>query len=226
MLIPLKTENRLRTFPVITILLITANVLAFLYQNFGMEASGVIVARMGIIPMEFFYFETFNQPGRLPFYVTLFTAMFLHADILHLTSNMLFLWIFGKDMEAALGHLYYLFFYIICGIIASAAHIFANIYSTTFMIGASGAIAGVLGAYFIRFPGTKVYNLVFLIFFFRIVSIPAFIVLGYWFLLQVLESTMTAPGMGGVAWFAHIGGFMCGLFWMLQGMKKRYLKNF
>ena len=171
MLIPFKTENRLRIFPVITIALITANVLVFLYQNFAGEGFDVIVSRMSIVPMEFINFETVNHPGRLPFYLTLITAMFLHADILHLVSNMLFLWIFGKDMESALGHLYYLFFYIVCGIIASAAHIFMNIHSDAFMIGASGAIAGVLGAYFIRFPGTRVYNLVFLIIFFRIIII-------------------------------------------------------
>ena len=220
-MIPLKTDNRFRKIPVITVLLIAANVIVFCYQLFGDTGFQATVYQMGIIPREFRFLRTAAVPGRIPFFFTPITAMFLHADIFHLLSNMLFLWIFGKDMEAGLGHLFYPVFYLVCGVAASAVHILLNLTSTMPLIGASGAIAGILGAYFIRYPRTRVYTLIFLFFFIRVVPIPAFIVLGYWFLIQVIEGLAVQPGMGGVAWFAHIGGFLFGLIWMLLMRKKR-----
>jgi membrane associated rhomboid family serine protease len=133
--------------------------------------------------------------------------MFLHGSLFHLLGNMLYLWIFGNNVEDVLGPLRFLLFYIICGLAASLTHIAFHPLSRVPMIGASGAIAGVLGAYFLLFPGARVLTLVFLFFFIRIIPVPAGLVLGLWFIMQVLNVGLG----GGVAWFAHIGGFVAGL---------------
>ncbi len=133
--------------------------------------------------------------------------MFLHGGILHILGNMLFLWVFGDNVEEAMGYLRYLLFYLTCGFVAALAHILLNPSSAIPMIGASGAISGVLGAYIVLHPRARVHTLIFLFFFIRVVQIPAAFFLGFWFLFQVLG----VGSGGGVAWLAHVGGFLAGI---------------
>jgi len=145
-------------------------------------------------------------------FVRLTTTMFLHGSWLHILSNMLYLWIFGDNVEDRMGHFRYLLFYLICGYIATFAHIFMDPLSTTPLVGASGAIAGVLGAYLILFPRANVLTLAFVIFFIQVIHIPAVIFLGLWFLLQLLNVTgFSGQGAESVAFWAHIGGFIAGV---------------
>lgn len=145
--------------------------------------------------------------------VKLTTTMFLHGGWLHVLSNMLYLWIFGDNVEDRMGHFKYLLFYLICGYIASLAHIIVDPLSKSPLIGASGAIAGILGAYLILYPRAKVLTLVFIIFFIQIIPIPAVIFLGIWFFLQLMSGTsgLSAQAVQGVAFWAHIGGFIAGV---------------
>jgi len=209
MFIPLKDENPTLRFPYVTVFFIALNILAFFFQMLSPEGLQYYVFRMGAIPYEITHFTSVQVPGvtRLPVPLTLVTAMFLHGSFLHLFGNMLYLWIFGNNIEDYLGSVRFTLFYLLSGLGASLAHIIFNPNSQIPMIGASGAIAGVLGAYLILYPRANVLTLVFLFFFIRIVPIPAAIVLGLWFLLQMMNIGMG----GGVAWFAHIGGFLIGI---------------
>lgn len=207
MFIPLKDENPTYRFPYITVFFIALNILIFLYQIFSPQGLQYHVYRMGAIPYEVTHFETLTHFPRLSPPLTLVTSMFIHGSILHLLGNMLYLWIFGNNIEDFLGPLRFIFFYLLSGLGASLTHIFFNPNSQVPMIGASGAIAGVLGAYLILYPRARVLTLVFLFFFIRILPIPAFFVLGLWFIAQVLNVGIG----GGVAWFAHIGGFLIGV---------------
>jgi membrane associated rhomboid family serine protease len=172
----------------------------FLYQlQLDEMALRRLVTEFGVIPARFSYPDVV-------------TSMFLHADFLHFAGNMVFLWIFGDNVEDRLGHLKYLFFYVGCGALAAAAQTFANPASFTPMIGASGAIAGVMGAYFVIYPHSRVLTAVFLLVFLDIVEIPAIFFLGIWFLLQVFSGAMTYGTQdGGVAFWAHAGGFLAGV---------------
>jgi membrane associated rhomboid family serine protease len=148
-----------------------------------------------------------------PVWLTVFTSMFLHGSPLHLGGNMLYLWIFGNNVEDAMGSGRFLLFYLLCGIAAAAAQVATAPYSTIPMLGASGAVAGVLGAYLVRFPTAQVETCVFF-FFITIIRLPALIVLGFWFLLQFTQGIAELGGVsdgGGVAWWAHIGGFVLGM---------------
>lgn len=162
---------------------------------------------MGAIPYELTHFRSLPFFPRISPPLTLLTSMFLHGGLFHLLFNMLYLWIFGNNVEDYLGRLRYILFYLASGLGASLAHIIFNPNSQMPMIGASGAIAGVLGAYFILYPRANVLTFVFLFIFIRVIPIPASVVLGVWFLMQVLNIGVG----GGVAWFAHIGGFLVGL---------------
>ena len=203
MFIPLRDENPTRRFPVVTILLIAANAAIFLCQAFSPLGLAHYVQRMGLIPFEISHFQSAAEGARLSPPLTLLSAMFLHGSLFHLAGNMLFLWIFGNNVEDFLGPLRFGLFYLISGLGASFFQVVLSPNSRVPMIGASGAIAGVLGAYFLLYPGARVLTLVFL----WIIPIPAAFVLGLWFVLQVLNVGMG----GGVAWFAHIGGFLVGL---------------
>jgi membrane associated rhomboid family serine protease len=145
-----------------------------------------------------------------PVWLTLFTSMFLHGDLLHIGFNMLYLWVFGNNVEDILGHFRFLVFYLGCGLLAALAQILMSLDSAVPMIGASGAIAGVLGAYYKKFPRARVRCLVFLFVFVTVVMLPAGLVLLLWFLIQVRGSLVAQGGQGGVAFFAHIGGFVAG----------------
>jgi len=151
-------------------------------------------------------------PVNFPLWLTLFTSMFLHGGLLHLASNMWYLWIFGDNVEDAMGKLRFLAFYLLGGLAAAAAQIFSSPSSMTPMVGASGAISGVLGAYMVLYPYGRVLTLVWFFYFIRFVEMPAIIVLGLWFLLQLLSASLGGGSLegGGVAWMAHIGGFLFG----------------
>ncbi|MGB7297231.1 MAG: rhomboid family intramembrane serine protease [Candidatus Aminicenantales bacterium] len=206
MFIPLRDENPTRRFPVITILLIALNIGIFIYQVLSPQGLSHHVVRMGVIPYEITHFRSLAEGIRLSPPLTLFASMFIHGGLFHLLGNMLFLWVFGNNIEDHLGPLRFIPFYLVSGLGATFVQIIFSPNSRLPMIGASGAIAGVLGAYLVLYPAARVLTLVFLFFFIRIVAIPAAYVLGLWFVLQVLNVGLG----GGVAWFAHIGGFLVG----------------
>jgi membrane associated rhomboid family serine protease len=149
--------------------------------------------------------------------------MFMHANVLHIAGNMLYFWIFGNNIEDALGHVKFVFFYLACGFAAAIAQVFMAPNSSAAMVGASGAIAGVLGAYLILFPKARVLTLVFIVFFIQVVAIPAYFILGYWILLQLLNGLMSPSTQGGVAYMAHIGGFSAGIVLILLFGGRRLL---
>lgn len=217
MFIPLKDTNPSRSYPVINISLILANAAVFIYQftlpphafKAFMLANATVPAR---IPSFF--------AGHLGFeaaFLPLLTSMFLHAGLAHIAGNMLFLWIFGDNVEDFFGHLTYLFFYLVCGIGAGLLHVLFNLHGTIPALGASGAISGVMGAYMLLYPRERILTLVFIF----LVPIPAFVILGYWFLLQFLAgvSALGANVSGGVAWWAHVGGFLLGM--LLTALARR-----
>ena len=210
-MIPLKDDNPTRIVPFVTVSLIVANAMVFLYQLLlPPDASRTLVTLFGVTPAQVTG-ALLHNPGRLGHAgVTLFTAMFLHGNIMHIAMNMLYLWIFGNNIEDMMGHTRYILFYLLCGLVASITQVIASPASAIPMIGASGAISGILGAYLVLFPAARVLTLVFLVFFVRLVSFPAIIVLGFWFVLQLINAGQMTAG-GGVAVLAHIGGFMAGL---------------
>jgi membrane associated rhomboid family serine protease len=233
--IPLKDDVPGRTFPLVTILLIALNVVAFLYQVSLEGAPGA--ARSGASPAEALVREFGVVPCRLtgacrwdfphPF-VTVFTSMFLHGGLFHIGGNMLYLWIFGNNVEDTLGHGRFLVFYLASGVAAVAAQTVVGPASQIPMIGASGAVSGVLGAYLLLFPHATILTLVTFGFFIRFVHVPAIVVLGFWIVVQFLNGfltfTVSTGEGGGVAWFAHIGGFMAGiglLFLLRPGRRRR-----
>jgi len=223
-MIPLKDENPSKTIPVVNIFLIVTNISVFIYMNYvALVATRSIIFKLGFIPYELSHFVDVNPKNLVPIPLTIFTAMFMHGGWLHLLSNMLYLWIFGDNIEDVLGHVKYLFFYVMCGIAATLVHGFININSQIPTLGASGAIAGVLGAYIFLFPKARIKTLVILFVFIQIVHIPAVIMLGYWFLLQVLSAYAEhgSRSGGGIAWFAHIGGFVAGLVLIIMMKKSR-----
>ncbi len=213
MFIPLKDENPTQRFPVVTVVLITLNVLVFLYQIFSPQGLQYSIYRMGAIPYEITHFTTISQLPRISPPLTLLTSLFLHGSFLHLFGNMLYLWIFGNNIEDFLGSFRYILFYFLSGLGASLVHIIFHPSSMIPMIGASGAIAGVLGAYFLLYPGARVLTLVF----FWILPVPAFFILGLWFVAQVMNIGIG----GGVAWFAHVGGFLIGVALIRIYLKRR-----
>ncbi|MGM0466811.1 MAG: rhomboid family intramembrane serine protease, partial [Acidobacteriota bacterium] len=207
MFIPLKDDNPTQRFPYVTVFLIALNCLIFFYQVFSINGLEYLIIKMGVIPYEMTHLTTIAGVPRISPPLTLFTSMFLHGSLFHLLGNMLYLWIFGNNIEDHLGPTRFILFYFVSGLGASMVHILFNFNSTTPVIGASGAIAGILGAYLILFPHARVLTFVFLIFIIRIIPIPAAFVLGLWFLGQLINVGLG----GGVAWFAHIGGFLLGI---------------
>ena len=213
MFFPYKDDNPRILFPFVTFGIITLNVLIFLGQFWisgndpGIGKS--LVYMYGFVPAEF-------NP------LTIFTSMFMHGGFAHIIGNMWFLYIFGDNVESILGHVKYFMFYLACGIGAALAQFFVEPASQVPMIGASGAVAGVLGAYMIRFPKARVHVLAVIIIFITTFVVPAQIVLGLWFLMQ-LSGGLGSLGVdttGGVAWFAHIGGFIIGV------TSLKYFQNF
>jgi membrane associated rhomboid family serine protease len=203
MFLPLKDENPTSRFPFVTVLIIAVNIGVFLYQAASPAGLESYVLRMGAVPYEITHFTTLRGVPRLAPPLTLLTSMFLHGGLFHLLGNMLYLWIFGNNIEDRLGSARFILFYLVCGLGAGLTHILFNPNSMIPVIGASGAIAGILGAYLVLFPTARVLTLVFI----WVIPVPAAILLMLWLLGQLMNVGLG----GGVAWFAHIGGFLIGL---------------
>jgi len=208
-MIPLRDENPTRSWPLMTVLLIGANVFVFLHQVQAMQQGRIeaLLASYAMIPAQLVR-DPFPEGMR-----SLFTSMFLHGDLLHMVSNMWFLWIFGNNVEDRLGAARYLAFYAACGLVAALAHAAVNPASPIPVVGASGAISGVLGAYLVLFPHARIVALVPLGFFLTTAHVPAFIFLILWFVLQLVGAAGAAGARAtsGVAWWAHVGGFAAGI---------------
>jgi membrane associated rhomboid family serine protease len=222
-MIPLRDDNPTRITPWVTWALLAANILLFLREITGgmmVGPDGLQGALAGwtLVPIEVTQGIDVSSNGASlqPFWLTIFTSMFLHGGWMHLIGNMLFLLIFGNNIEDALGHGRYLFFYLVCGVVAAAAQIAAGPSSLVPVLGASGAIAGVLGGYLVLFPHARVNTLVFLGFLITTVRLPAWVLLGGWIVLQFFNQATGALAEGrqeggGVAYLAHIGGFLAGM---------------
>ena len=213
MFLPLKDDNPTSRVPVFTLLLIAVNVGVFFYQALSSQGLEFHVVRMGAIPYELTHFTTLRGLPRLAPPLTLLTSMFVHGGLFHLLGNMLYLWIFGNNIEDYLGKVRFVLFYLLAGLGASAAHVIFHPNSQSPMVGASGAIAGILGAYLVLYPGARVLTLVL----FWIVPVPAAIVLMLWFFGQVMNGGLG----GGGAWCAHIGGFLIGVLLISRSRRRR-----
>lgn len=223
-MIPLKDGIPRRRFPIITILLIAMNILVFFYQlSLGIKLEGFFY-HFSVIPNHIY--QALHSEIFRPFvFISVITSLFMHGGWLHLGGNMLYLWIFGDNVEDKLGHIRFLVFYLLCGIAASALHIFLEPTSTVPTIGASGAISGILGAYILMFPKARILTLIPIFIFIKIVELPAYIILGLWFILQFFNGMLSlgyaTAGAGGIAWWAHIGGFIAGLLLVFPFRKYR-----
>jgi rhomboid family protein len=203
-MIPLRDIIPSRTTPVVTITLIAINVLVFVYELSLGRAVDAFTLYWGLVPAAFSW-------------VTVFTSMFLHGGLMHVAGNMLYLWIFGDNVEDRMGHGRYLVFYILCGVAAALAQTITVPDSVVPMVGASGAIAGVMGAYFVLYPRSRIVTLIPIFFFIQIVEVPAIFFLGIWFLMQFVNgvgsivSTGAGGLAGGIAFWAHVAGFVAGI---------------
>lgn len=206
-MIPIRDENPTHQVPVVTYLLIILNVAVFIFQISLGRAGQDLINQFALNPA-----RLTSDPSPANF-MDIFTSMFMHAGLAHILGNMLYLWIFGDNVEDRMGSLRFVIFYLAGGVLASLAHVFFYPSSTTPTVGASGAIAAVLGAYFVLYPGQKVVTLIPLGFYMRMTVLPAGLVLGAWFLLQFFQgvASLGGPDVGGVAFWAHIGGFVVGL---------------
>jgi len=231
--IPIKDDIPTRRFPIVTIVLIAINVIVYLVFEQGLwglgEHGNEVVVEYGAIPIEITDPGTecttvaggtaircgpdAAVPDQAPFWVTMLSSMFLHGSLLHLAGNMLFLWIFGNNIEDSMNRLVFVVFYVLGGLAALGLQVAMDPNSAIPTVGASGAIAAVLGAYARLYPHARVVTVVFIIIFFTIVTLPALLVLGLWFFLQLLPAFSEPVGNtgGGVAYFAHIGGFLFGV---------------
>lgn len=216
-MIPLRDANPTRRTPIVTRLIIVLCVVAFAWE-LGIQSDGgdvalnAFIARHGVVPAELSAalasFDLASEPV-----LDVVTSMFLHGGLLHLLGNLLYLWIFANNVEDRLGHVAFVGFYLVGGFAAALAQVAIDPQSSVPMIGASGAISATLGAYLVFFPGARVLSLVFLGFFYQLIPVPAVVVLGLWFLLQLVDglgSLGVGGATGGVAFFAHIGGFVAG----------------
>ncbi|HXD16772.1 MAG TPA: rhomboid family intramembrane serine protease [Vicinamibacterales bacterium] len=203
-MIPLRDIIPSRTTPVVTIALIVINVLVFLYELALGRGVNAFTLYWGLVPAAFSW-------------VTVLTSMFLHGGIMHVGGNMLYLWIFGDNVEDRMGHARFLVFYLLCGAAAALAQTVTQPDSLIPMVGASGAIAGVMGAYFVLYPKSRIVTLVALFFFFQVIEVPAILFLGIWFIMQFLSGlgsilTVTSgQASGGIAFWAHVAGFVAGI---------------
>jgi membrane associated rhomboid family serine protease len=220
-MIPLRDDNPSERKPVVTVALIVICTLVFLWQfASGSQGGQEIVYALGLVPSVLFGFHDLPADIALvPPSVTLFSSMFLHGGWMHLIGNMLYLWIFGDNVEDSMGHGRFIVFYLLCGVAAALAQAVPDPHSIVPMVGASGAISGVLGAYLLLYPHARILVLIPLGFFLQTVRLPASIVLILWFALQFLSNLFTKSDVGGVAFRAHIGGFVAGM--LLVALFKR-----
>ncbi len=235
---PLKDHNPTRRTPVVTIALVAINVVVFLYEMTLGDSLSRFVAAYGVVPYEIVHFADlvgthggpFEHAAGPPFLpLTLLTSMFMHGSVMHIFGNMLYLWIFGNNVEDLMGRVKFIVFYLACGVAAGFAHILSNPGSTTPTVGASGAVAGVLGAYLVTYPRARVLTAVVIPFFIRLIEVPASLLLLLWFVMQSLQGFLSLGARevtGGVAWFAHIGGFVAGMLgaFLLAGPEIRRIR--
>tara|TARA_B100000315_G_scaffold258730_1_gene311899 strand:+ start:1651 stop:2367 length:717 start_codon:yes stop_codon:yes gene_type:complete len=221
-MIPLRDDNPTTIKPLVTISIIITCISVFFYQLslLGSEER-IFVYQFGVIPAVIFGEDAISSRHVIiPAPLSLISSMFLHGGWVHLIGNMLYLWIFANNIEDAMGHRRFIVFYILCGVIAALSHAFTVPSSPIPMVGASGAISGVLGAYLLLYPRASILILIPIWIFIKIVRVPAALVLGLWFILQLTSSHASLPSSGGgIAWFAHIGGFIAGI--VLIGFFKR-----
>ncbi len=213
-MIPLKDDNPTEIKPIVTIGFIVVCVLVFLHQvSLQAKLGEIFVYQYGAIPAVVFgYADLPPEFMAVPAYGSLMTSMFLHGGWMHLIGNMMYLWIFGNNIEDVMGHVKFVVFYALCGVLAALSHAAIDSGSTVPMVGASGAISGILGAYLLLYPRARVLVLIPFGFFSQMIYVPAGIVLGLWFLMQLFSGGMSIGNQGGgVAFFAHIGGFVVGM---------------
>jgi len=211
---PIKDDIPTQRKPVLTIALIVINCAVYIYElSLGNMGYQLFTVQWGLIPVELISGTELTPEIPAPAYMNLFTSMFMHGGFMHLAGNMLYLWIFGNNIEDRLGKIKFILFYLASGIAAAMTFILTDTSGTTPMVGASGAISGILGAYLVSYPQAKVQTIIFIMYFVRIVRVRALLVLGCWQLLQGVYGLPALGGAsrgGGVAWFAHIGGFVFG----------------
>ncbi|KPJ86276.1 MAG: hypothetical protein AMS17_13165 [Spirochaetes bacterium DG_61] len=224
MFFPLKDENPTKTFPYLTIIFIAANCLVYLVQLLAGQNRILIVAKYGVIPFEITRGVDINPKVAFSPYVTLVTSLFLHGSFFHLLGNMWFLWIFGNNIEDVVGHFKFIIFYLLGGIAASLLQIAVSASSTVPIIGASGAVSAILGAYILLFPRARVRTLAFIFIFITVISVPAGVFIGIWFFIQLLSSI--GGRASNVAWYAHIGGFLFGLLTIKLFQKREGYKRY
>lgn len=225
-MIPLRDTNPSRTFPAVNYILILLNVSAFLYELSLGESLDRFLYAFGVVP-ELITADFVMGEFGIGTITPIFTSIFLHGGWMHLVGNMLFLFIFGDNMEDTLGHFRYILFYLIAGMSAAFLQVIIFPESSLPMIGASGAIAGVLGGYVIQFPRAKIVTLIPIFVFFQVVELPAFLFLGIWLLMQLFSGFFSlgiGADAGGVAWWAHIGGFAAGMVMLLLLKKRSYAR--
>lgn len=210
---PIADDNPSRLTPVVTAALSAACCLVYLFQiSLGPQAGQAAVYSFGMIPARIFGEGQLSpELAIVPAWATIYTSMFMHGSFLHLLGNMLFLWIFGDNVEDSMGHLRFLLFYLVTGFAAATTQALLSPDSTVPMIGASGAVSGVLGAYVLLHPKATVHVLIFIPFYVTVVRMPAMLTLGIWFLAQLLSAAITPVGQPGIAFWAHIGGFVAGM---------------
>ncbi|HYW48435.1 MAG TPA: rhomboid family intramembrane serine protease [Bryobacteraceae bacterium] len=215
---PLRDTQPSYSKPIVTIALIVVNILVFLFE-FSMDdySRNTFIALYGLVPDQFQW-------------TSVLTSMFLHGGWMHVLGNMWFLWIFGDNIEDILGHGKFLVFYLVCGVVAALSQVALNYTSRVPMVGASGAIAGVMGAYMIKFPRARIETLVFIFFFISRIDVPAWAMLIYWFAMQVLSGVgsigLTQASQGGTAYIAHVGGFLAGIILIRTlGTRERYSRR-
>lgn len=214
-MIPLRDDIKSRRRPFVLYAILGINIAVFLYELSLGPGLNNFITQYGAVPYFIFH------PQGISSYFTIFTSMFMHAGILHIGFNMLFLWVFGDNIEDRMGHILFIFFYLATGTAGALLHSITVPNSTVPMVGASGAISGILGAYIILYPKAKVLALIPIFFFPRIIRLPAIIFLGIWFLFQLLYGVSASATGGGVAYLAHIGGFIAGILFALPFIRKR-----
>jgi membrane associated rhomboid family serine protease len=215
---PIRDTQPSYSRPIVTVIIILINVAVFLHEITLDEYSrNSLIAHYGLVPRHFHF-------------SAILTSMFLHGGWMHIIGNMWFLWIFGDNVEDVMGHTKYLVFYLLCGIAAGLAQTLLSVGSRVPMIGASGAIAGVMGAYLIKFPHSRIVTLVFIFFFITTIEVPAVLMLLYWFFIQLVSGVETVGyahlSQGGTAFFAHVGGFIAGMILVgVMGTRQKYMRR-
>lgn len=222
-MIPFKDDNPISIIPVVTVGIIILNAAVYLWELSSPTGEQQIAYSYGAVPH---YLLTLDRSQPVHPFATVFSSMFLHGGLFHLGGNMLYLWIFGNNIEDRLGHIRFLIFYLLAGVTAAYAHALIDADSLVPMIGASGAVSGVLGAYILVFPQARVHTIFFFGFFWQVVRVPALIVIGFWAIIQLVSGVVTKGlmGQGGVAWFAHVGGFLFGFLTIKLWLPRRRFK--